>query len=143
MEPFTALSLASAIVQFVDFSSKILKTGCEVYRSSSGLAQEHVDLTELTTSLYSFQTRLAASTATQNPDERALQDLVTKCTEISKQLLEVLRDLQVEGDGLIRTWESLRQTIRSVGKKKEISRLERLLDEIGRQISSRLLYSIR
>lgn len=59
MEPLSALSLAAAIVQFVDFSSKILVTGYESYHSTHGTTQEQFDLEELTQNLFKFQDLLA------------------------------------------------------------------------------------
>lgn len=46
MDPLTALSLAGTVVQFVDFGSKLLSQGYELYRSTGGqlAVDEEVDL---------------------------------------------------------------------------------------------------
>ena len=36
MDPFTAIGLASAIVQFVDYASKLVKGTIEIYGSATG-----------------------------------------------------------------------------------------------------------
>jgi hypothetical protein len=40
MDPLTTLSLASAVVQFVDFGISILKAGNEVYHSVSNSSEQ-------------------------------------------------------------------------------------------------------
>jgi hypothetical protein len=37
LDPLSALSVATAIFQFIDFSGKILKNGYELYGQSSGM----------------------------------------------------------------------------------------------------------
>lgn len=44
MDPLTALSLAGNIVQFVEFSSKLLKEGHSLYKSRTGALAIHEEL---------------------------------------------------------------------------------------------------
>lgn len=149
LDPLGALGLASAIVQFVDFSSSILKTGYETYHNFEGATQDNLDLEQLTGTLYKFQSKLTASNhagGQQTDDEVSLQELVTRCRDLARQLLQLLGDLKTKGHGLIRTWDSFRQACRSVGSKKKIARLEALLDNVGLQIlqiNSCLIFMIR
>lgn len=143
LEPLSALSLAAAIIQFVDFGSKILVTGYETYRSTAGATQEQVDLQQLTHSLYKFQDQLGTPSRQPTPDQRILEEQARKCSVLAGDLLQLLDDLKVKEQGLLRTWDSFRQACRSVRKKGEIKRLEGRLDSISRQINSRLLYMIR
>lgn len=143
LEPLSALSLAAAIIQFVDFSSKILVTGYETYRSANGTTQEQVDLQQLTHSLYKFQDQLGTPSKQQTPDRKILEELARTCSSFAGDLLLLLDSLKVKEQGLLRTWDSFRKACRSVRKKGEIKRLEGLLDSISRQINSRLLYMIR
>lgn len=145
LDPLSALGLAAAIVQFVDFSSSVLKGGYDAYRSVEGATQDNVDLEQLTQSLYNFQSRLTAqSNATaKGADQIALEELSTKCQNLARELLQLLSDLKVKSKGLVRTWDSFRQACCAVWNKKKIARLEGLLDDIGSQINSRLIYMIR
>lgn len=43
LDPFTALSLAGNIVQFVDFSSKLVNEASEIYRSGSTKANDELE----------------------------------------------------------------------------------------------------
>ncbi|KAI0470737.1 hypothetical protein GGR56DRAFT_143317 [Xylariaceae sp. FL0804] len=47
MDPFTAIGLASAIVQFVDFSVSLLSDTVEVYKSASGQTSRAVEFTTI------------------------------------------------------------------------------------------------
>lgn len=143
LEPLSALSPAAAIIQFVDFSSKILVTGYGTYRSVDGTTQEQVELQQLTHSLYKFQDQLGTPSKQSIPDQRILEELARKCSLLAGDLLRLLDALKVKEQGLLRTWDSFRKACRSVRKKGEIKRLEGLLDSISRQINSRLLYMIR
>jgi hypothetical protein len=51
MDPLTALGLASNIVQFVDFTSKLISTAHSLYTSTSGAKAEHLELEALANTL--------------------------------------------------------------------------------------------
>lgn len=99
LEPLSALSLAAAIIQFVDFSSKILVTGYETYRSTAGATQEQVDLQQLTHSLYKFQDQLGTPSTQPTPDQKILEELARKCSLLAGDLLRLLDALKVEEQG--------------------------------------------
>lgn len=44
MDPLTALGLASNIVQFVDFASKLISQSHEIYQSADGALEDNVAL---------------------------------------------------------------------------------------------------
>ena len=148
MDPISALSLSAAILQFVDFGSKIIVTTYKTYRSIDGTTQENVELAELTTTLKDFQTRLAAPrtpSTWHNADQKALEELAAKCRDIAADLLKLLDDLKVKvkEKGLRRTWESLRQGYRSVWNKGKVEEYEKLLRDVVAQVNAHLLSLIR
>ena len=144
MDPISALSLSAAILQFVDFGSKIVVATYKIYRSADGTTNENVELAELTTALHEFQTRLATPrsySANQDADQKALEELAARCRDIATELLHLLEDLKVKvkDEGFRHTWESLRQGCRTEWKKGKIARYEKLLRDIAVQLNSRLL----
>lgn len=143
LDPLSAASLAAAILQFVDFGSKIIVSGYETYRSTQGATKENVDLEHLTQKLYKFQDQLSTSSSKLVHSDQELQKLAQKCSYIAGDLLVLLDSLKVKEKGLVRTWEALRQSCRLVWKKDEIAKKEKLLDSIIGQVNSRLLYMIR
>jgi hypothetical protein len=56
LDPFTALSLAATIVQFVDFGSKILSDSREIYKAGS--ISDHGDIKLITTDLAALAGRI-------------------------------------------------------------------------------------
>jgi hypothetical protein len=143
LDPLSAASLAAAILQFVDFGSKIIVSGYETYRSTQGATEENVDLEYLTQKLYKFQDQLSTSSSKLVHSDQELQKLAQKCSYIAGDLLVLLDSLKVKEKGLVRTWEALRQSCRLVWKKDEIAKKEKLLDSITGLVNSRLLYMIR
>ncbi|RYP86149.1 hypothetical protein DL770_004948 [Monosporascus sp. CRB-9-2] len=51
MEPLSALSVAAAIAQFVDYSIKLVVSARDIHRSTGGILSEYADLDTTTTSL--------------------------------------------------------------------------------------------
>ena len=143
LDPLSAASLAAAILQFVDFGSKIIVSGYETYRSAQGATEDNIDLESLTQNLYKFQDQLSTPSQQLAHSDQELHKLAQKCTYIAGDLLVLLDSLKVKEKGLIRTWEALRQSCRLVWKKDEIAKKEKLLGSISGQVNSRLLYMIR
>jgi hypothetical protein len=150
MDPISALGLAAAACQFVDFGTKIIHTTYNIHQSADGATQENGDLAKLTTTLRDLQTRLAApqtpsKSRGNDADQKALEGLAARCREIAVDLLKLLDDLKVKvtDKGLLRTVQSLRQGFRSLLKKGQIARFEKLLRDITVQVNSHLLAMTR
>jgi hypothetical protein len=101
MDPISALGLAAAACQFVDFGTKIIHTTYNIHQSADGATQENGDLAKLTTTLRDLQTRLAApqtpsKSRGNDADQKALEGLAARCREIAVDLLKLLGDLKVK-----------------------------------------------
>jgi hypothetical protein len=142
LDPLSALAVATAIFQFIDFSSKILKNGYELYGQSSGMTQTNADVYQLTSALYEFQDQLAPfpNTGTLTADERALNEVLEESRDLASRLLRLLDDLKVKGTGHLRTWDSFRQACRAIKRQDEIAKMERLLESISIQVVARLVH---
>jgi hypothetical protein len=143
MDPLSAIGLASAIIQFVDFGSKILVTGYETYHSVHGTINDNIELESLTRSLYKFQEQLTISPKQLGHSDPELQKLAQESSNIAGDLLQLLESFKVKEQGLIRTWGVLRESCRAAWKKDEIAKKEKLLNSISSQVNSRLIYMIR
>lgn len=146
MDPISALSLSAAILQFVDFGSKIIVTTYRTYRSADGTTQENLNLAELTTTLHGLQARLAtpripSREQEHDADRNALELQAARCRDIAAELLQLLDDLKVKvkDKGFRRTWESLRQGCRAEWSKGKIARHGKTLRDVAEQINTRLL----
>ncbi|RDW84270.1 hypothetical protein BP6252_01860 [Coleophoma cylindrospora] len=109
MEALTALSVASSVIQFVDFGSKLLSNTRKLYKSSQGVLTENVDVEIITHDLSSLtlglrrklpqNRRLGTVGSDANPaseDDEALDVLCARCVEIAEELMKRLSKLKVK-----------------------------------------------
>jgi len=143
LDPLSAVSLAAAILQFVDFGSKFIVSGYEIYRSADGATEENLDIEHLTLMIHEFQERFSPSPNPLTRSGQELQKLAQECSNVAEDLLALLDKLKVKDKGTFRTWDAIRQSCRLAWKKGEIAKKEKLLNNISTQVNSRLLYMIR
>ncbi|KAF8850252.1 hypothetical protein BDZ45DRAFT_197585 [Acephala macrosclerotiorum] len=105
LDPLTALSVASSVVQFVDFGIKLVSDGVELYEkgrlgNNDELELITKDLTRLTEDIAtSTQSEQTHSGKPPSKDEYALRELATSCKETGEQLLDLLESLKVQKSG--------------------------------------------
>ena len=108
MEALTALSVASSVIQFVDFGSKLLTRSRQLYKAPGGTLSEYVDVETLTsdlqTLLISLRRQLPENRSLKTPedrcdyseDDKALDTLCQRCVIIAEELLHRLAKLKVK-----------------------------------------------
>lgn len=155
MDPFSALSVATAVVQFIDFSSELIGGSREIYSSVSGQLQEHAELEQIGSSLANLSNDLKVSlsgnppTNQLSPNDRELHSLCKQCEEIADELLEVLAQLKTQDNGKLKTrgersqWKSFLQALRSVWARERIGELQKRLDRFRAQLVLAILVSLR
>jgi len=143
LDPFSALGLASNIVQFVDFSSILISDSRELYRSVSGITIENGEVKEATEELQRLCDRLAglrmtsSTTNALSKEEECLRKLAISCRETSHALLSVLRDITAQEPR--KKWQTFRVALKSVLKKDQIQELEKKLDSHRSQLALQLM----
>ena len=90
MEPISALSVAAAVVQFVDFGKHLLSDACEIYRSPSGETTKMVDASTILKDLAFFTARLSEITGTSAGNEQVISDAEAHLITISKECEEAI-----------------------------------------------------
>jgi hypothetical protein len=140
MEPLSALSLAAAIAQFVDFGLKITGNAREIYGSLSGATEENQHLEAATRMTRHLTEKLVPSSLGHlTEEETMLNDLVTECRSLSAELLNLLNKIKPKDP------KSKRQATVSSFKSrfydKDKVRLQRRLDECQVQLD-RLLSAL-
>lgn len=147
IEPFTALGVASSIIQFVDFGSRLLIEGYGIYRSRDGATKDHLNIEELVSEKKALMERLSMATSADGrigtPDDTAVQMLAARCCSLAQELLELLQELKLSPNARFRAWESLRQAARQGRKASKIRRLRNQLQEIHVEINTLLLNVIK
>ncbi|KAH7145540.1 hypothetical protein B0J13DRAFT_607193 [Dactylonectria estremocensis] len=139
MDPISALSLASNIVQFIDFSSKLIKTAAEVRRSASGATGELDDVAAMGENLQLLLRGLRTPRvpASAPEDAQRLAALASKCGSVCMELETLVKKIKRKGStsgagGFRVAWRVMNQS----GK---LTSLEKRLDSYRSQILSHIV----
>jgi tetratricopeptide (TPR) repeat protein len=139
METLAVIGLVGNIVQFVDFSGKLVSKSAELYRSSEGALAENSDIETAINHLVLINNKLKDAATTTG--DSALQSLCKSCGTTADQLLAVLDKVKVKGKQ--DKWKSIRKALRSVWSKEEIEELGRRLERFRGELNLHLTVDIR
>ncbi|KAH6619923.1 hypothetical protein C7974DRAFT_415176 [Boeremia exigua] len=95
MEALAVVQTVSSIVQLVEFGSKCLKEGLQLYHQSSGVLDENLAIEATATHLSNLNNAVTASALTLT--DASLKDLCDQITPTAKELLDALEQLKLEG----------------------------------------------
>lgn len=141
MDPLSALSLASTIVQFVDFSIELVQSTKQIYESTSGANSQNEDYISSATELQRLCQRLCVSKASPDsplsPDQEALNTLATRCQRISKDLIALLE--RTKPSDRESKWRCFVAAIKTHLKRGESELLLRRLAECRSQLEIQIL----
>jgi hypothetical protein len=149
-DPLTAVGLAGTVVQFVDFSTKLVSHSVELYEKGKlschdELEKATVDLTQLTQELsyipQASQSQPGFVRRRPSREEVALEQLAASCAELGGQLLSVLNSLNAQKSH--NCLESFRTALRAVRKKSNIEDIDHRLKKLKDQLCMRLLAILR
>jgi len=138
VDPLTAISLASNIISFIDFSWSLLTGAKELHDSRRKTTKENARIGAIVHDLKEYSLDLGAASVSahhaKSRHEKALQALAAECHTLCKELLQVTKNSRWHA--LRKTWEALRRT-------DEISSIELRLDKCRAQMNARLLALLR
>lgn len=138
MDPLSAIGLASSIVQFVDFATKLAYGARQIYVSGAGSTAENADVELCASELESLCTRLNSSTSPTpwSSDDEALCRLAGRCRAISNDLSTLLRKIKARNPES--KWNCFVSAIKSQLHKAERDGLLRRLSECRAQLDIQL-----
>lgn len=140
MDPVAAIGLAGNIVQFLDFSCKLLSGAKGLYNSRTGASDENKVLETVSNDLRLLNGELTAPSAYGAiPD--SIKDLASQCKDVAVQLIDVLNEIKVKGPHRKRS--SFVQALRGVWEKDQIEGLSKQLDRLRSEIQIRLQLMMR
>jgi hypothetical protein len=149
LDPLTALSLASNVVQILDCSAKLVAKGNELYKSADGASVSNAELEVIAKDLQDLNERLQQSTPSHNPNlttlttsDVALRNLSEQCSGVAGELIEVLDKLKVQGTSN-RRWKSVRQALKGLLKKDEVDAIAQRLQYVRDELNLHILVSMR
>ncbi|KAL9618580.1 MAG: hypothetical protein Q9160_006691 [Pyrenula sp. 1 TL-2023] len=137
-DPSAAVSLAAAVIQFVDFGAKLIAKSQEIYESADGVLADYAEQAAVSSRLLDLnkgllQAHNASATLREvSPAEHALRDIAVECATQADEFADAIDQLKVGGNH--RRWKSFRQAVKSVWSKRDINarlaRLNRLRQEV-------------
>jgi hypothetical protein len=146
MEPLSALSIATAAAQFLDFAGSILSSTYKIYASNPGDLGQNNDVRSITKRLIDLNMKLEAGLTYPNHAPLSSQDnhiarLGKDCNEIGNRLVLALDRIQSQKKtGL---WGSFRLALATVWGHGEIESLQQTLSSYRQQISMHVLVALR
>jgi hypothetical protein len=148
MDPLTALSVAACVVQFVDYGTKLLSKGRELYKSVDGALSENIDLEEASSRLKVLSSDLQKSLrggdqGAVNKRDQALETICNGCIEVSEDLTVRLKKLMLHSDQKHRKWESFKLTLKTVWSKEKIEETALKLAKLRSELDTHVILSIR
>ncbi|KAF9878380.1 hypothetical protein CkaCkLH20_03872 [Colletotrichum karsti] len=142
MDPFTALGLAAAIIQFVEFGVKLVSTSREIYISADGRTQEHETLDEICSHLCFLvddiddAAELVGELKQRIDEEVALRKLSERCRSTALELQTLLKSLYCTPSGRV---ASLKQALRAAWGKRKVDDVEARLKEYRQELMAHLV----
>ncbi|KAH8898784.1 hypothetical protein GQ53DRAFT_877929 [Thozetella sp. PMI_491] len=135
MDPITAVSLASNVVAFIDFSWSLVRGTYEVHTSKTGTTVENAHISTVVDDLREATRDLDIKFCGSDKDEKAIAQLSKECVVLSEDLGKILARLKAKDDS---KWASLRIKWQSMRKSKEIASIEQRLAAYRSEIGLRL-----
>ena len=140
LDPLTAIGLVGNIVQFVDFSSRIVSKTRQLYQSADGALTENVDTETVTKDLIELNTKLQAR-GSHTSGISPLEKLSTACNNVGNELITALGKVKV--DGKKGRWKSTRKALRSVWSQEKIEGIEKRLAGFRDEMNLRIVVDLR
>jgi hypothetical protein len=136
LDPLSALGLASNVLQFIDFTSKLFSLTSEVYHSANGASKETEELEVITKHLQSLCEGVwqpLKDPTERYPQDNALRELSRKCFEAGDELLQALGSLQMSGTN--KRWNSFRSALATIWRRKDISKMYERLESLKSELA--------
>jgi protein-arginine kinase activator protein McsA len=139
MEPLAIIALVGNVVQFVEFSGRLIAKSTELYRSSEGALAENIDAETAASHLVLISDNIQ-TTASSFSDE-ALKRLCESCKSTADELIAALNKVKVNGKQ--NRWKSMRRALRSVWSKEKIHELDGRLSRFKEELNLHILVDLR
>ncbi|KAK5707469.1 hypothetical protein LTR97_000003 [Elasticomyces elasticus] len=124
MDPASAIGVAAAVLQFLEFSVKVLKTCKEIRDDANSATQNNRELEKAARTLEDFRAELGSVMRSKHANRRIVT-IAYECAQTAKELIDLLEYIR-GGDGKLGTAKA---TWRAMLKRKPIERLQRSLQE--------------
>jgi hypothetical protein len=152
MDPLSALSVAAAVVQLVDYGAGIVSKGTQLYKSVDGALGENIELETASIRLQQLSSGMQGSLSQARRDntqgspaqvDQHLEAMCNECVTVSQELVDKLETLKVPGDHPYKKWKSFRQALKSVWSKEKIEAIAERLCSLRAELNTHVVVSLR
>lgn len=145
MEPLSALTVACAVIQFVDFGSKLVGTSIEVYRSADGTPEDIVEIEALADHAEQLSRKLSLSNqtrmlSTSAQDEAGLRQLASRSEKLANEIVVILSKIKGQP---YQAWSAVRVAIKLKWTEGKVKNLQTRLDAVKSEIWLQMLCMVR
>jgi hypothetical protein len=132
LEALAAIGLAGNILQFIDFTAKVLNSANELKASASGFTKDAESVAQVTTSLKGLCDKLATGQYAHQNVPGGLLKLMEQCNACCQELLTILEQSRAKPGAS--KWRRIEQAFLSVRKKSELNDLRSRLQEFRQEL---------
>ena len=136
MDPVSAIGLASSILTFVEFSSKLVKGIYEVAGSANGVTEENAHIGVVMQDLEDVTDAIEVDFKGSSKQEKDLIKLASKCAVLSRDLQKTLKSVKVQR-GNVR-WQTIKAAWKTLTKKDKIENMEKTISQYRDELMLRL-----
>ncbi|KAF2185377.1 TPR-like protein [Zopfia rhizophila CBS 207.26] len=141
METLAIIGLIGNVVQFIDFSGKLIAKSTELYQSIEGALAENIDAETATNHLVLLNNKIKDAATTTTTSDDALKRLCESCKSTADELLTALEKVKVSGKKERR--KSIRKALRSVWSKEKIREVEGRLARFREELNLHVTVDLR
>jgi hypothetical protein len=156
MKPLPAVGLASSLIQIIDFSLKITRKDWKIYQRTEGdtpAVENHALLQDVANNLYRLSLKLDENELkklSSDPKRGKLSEPAEHLLKISDETKELVTTLvegvlqaQARGSFGDPKWQTIREALATVWKKKEITAIKKKLKNTRKDVETNLLLALR
>jgi hypothetical protein len=140
MDPISAISVAAAVVDFVDFGSGLLRETAEIYRSSTGQSGVKLDISSVSRDLTVLSDEVnSKSKLIMFPPGRGSEEVFARlcgdCKDIGTELQECVADTRDHASSNTkRAFDSFLVALQQTWSKEKIEALRLRLDRLQQRM---------
>ncbi|KAI4710614.1 hypothetical protein J4E89_004202 [Alternaria sp. Ai002NY15] len=140
MDPISAVSIATSIVTFIDFTVKVVLLGHDVYQEGTTIGVSEIEhrAQELKSWVNGLRAPISGRKDSLKDEYEALDRIIAGCSEVGTEIIKYLEDL-IPRANKRSAWKSFHIALRTILKKEHIEGLVSRLEGYQQDLSLRLL----
>ncbi|KAI9689891.1 MAG: hypothetical protein M1822_009773 [Bathelium mastoideum] len=143
LDPLSAFSVGAAVVQFVDYGTKLASKTREI--ATRGSTKDNDEIEKVTIQLRSLSESAKQQSHSGNQQlsgpEEALNSIAFSCRGVADELIAVLNELKLGASRNV--FKSIRHAYKTEQEKDKIARLQNVLEGLRVQMGQQLLFLLR